>query len=123
MVFTNYGKERIALAIGSDISNNYISYFAVGSGSGTEAATNTTLQNEWTRFALTGSPDFTTARKVTFIGDLNSVQASGLILKEWAVMASGAALTGSVWQREMLNGSIVFDGTIELRIEDTIEIL
>jgi len=123
MVFTNYGKQAVAWAIGSDIPNNYISYFAVGSGSGTEAVTNVTLVNEFKRFPITGSPDFTTDRKVIFQGDLSSISASGLILKEWAMLASGTALTGSVWQREQLTGSLVFDGTLELSIENAIEVV
>jgi hypothetical protein len=121
-MFTNYGKQAVTWSLGSNLSNNYISYFNVGSGSGTALVSNTTLINEWKRFGLTGSPDFTTNRKVTFTGDLNSVQASGLILSEFGLISSGTALTGSNWTRETL-GSITFDGTNELRVEYSLEVI
>ena len=122
MTFTNYGKQAVAWAIGSNLSNNFMSCFAIGSGSGTADITNTTLVNEWTRFQQTGTPDFSTARKVTLTADLNSVSASGLLLYEFGLLASGPALTGSLWQRECV-GSVVFDGTNELKIESSFEVL
>lgn len=123
MVFTTYGRERTALALGSDISNNMISYFALGSGSGTELVTNVTLVNEFTRFGLLGSPDFTQSRKVRFVGDIGAVTSSGLILREWGMLASGPALIGSLWARQAVNGSIVFDGTLEGRFEMVVEVM
>jgi len=124
MTFTTYGRNRIALGLGSDISTNYIQYFGVGAGSGTEDVSNAALISEQQRFIQTGSPDFSEARKVLFTGDLNSVQASGLILKEFGLFnESGTAFPGSTWSRESLIGSIVSDGTIELRIESSIEVL
>lgn len=122
MVVTNYAKERVALSIGSDLSNNHISAVAVGSGSGAALPTNTTLVAETHRNLLTGSPDFTTTRKVTFTADFNSVELSGLSLSEFGFFQSGAAATGSVWWREGI-GSVVFDGSNELQIEGTIEVL
>lgn len=122
MVFTDFGKEQVAIMIGSDVSNLQQSYIAIGDGSGTEAVTNVTLVNEVSRFAITGSPDFTVNKKVSFQGDLNSVQFSGLTMIEWGMFASGGASTGSCWQREQLIGSIVGDGTIEIRIENSDEV-
>jgi len=75
MVFTNTGKQFIAYALGSDISNNLIGYVAIGSGSGTALATNSTLIAETDRNPITGSPNFTTARKVQFQADFNSDEA------------------------------------------------
>ena len=43
MPITNYGAQAVAWSIGSDISNNYIQYAAIGSGSGTFAFTQTTF--------------------------------------------------------------------------------
>lgn len=122
MVFTDYGRQALTWSLGSNITNNYIAYINVGSGSGTALVTDTELYNEFTRFPITGSPNFDTAKQVTFTGDLNSVQASGLILQEWGLLANGSSLLGSLWQRESL-GSLVFDGTNELRIESTIQII
>jgi len=121
-MITNYGAQAIIWQIGSNLPNNYIQYCAIGSGSGAVLATQTTLFNERDRNPLTGSPDFSTAKKVTFQFDFNSVEMSGTHLTEFGFLASGAALVGSIWQRESL-GSIVFDGTVELQITNSIEVL
>ena len=123
MVFTTWGREQTALLIGSDVTNKQISYYAVGTGSATEDNSNKTLNSEWTRFSMTESPDFTEGRKVTFTGDLNSVQASGLSLTEFGLFASGSASTGSCFSREQITGSVVCDGTIELKFETAIEVI
>lgn len=121
-MITNWGAQAIAYAIGSDISNNYLQYCAIGSGSGTVLASQTTLLNETDRNPLTGSPDFTTSRKVEFQFDFNSVELSGLHLTEFGFLPSGTGITGSIWQIERI-GSIVFDGTVELQILNTIQVL
>ena len=121
-MFTDYGKQAVTWALGSDISNNFIGVFAIGSGSGTALATNVTLIEERNRTLITGSPDFATAKKVEFQGDFNSVQMSGITLFEWGLLASGTANIGSTWQREGI-GSIVFDGTLELQLLSTFEII
>lgn len=122
MVFTNYGAQAIAWAIGSNLPNNYIRYIAIGSGSGVPLVTETTLLNEYDRNLITGSPNFTTPYKVTFTADFNSVELSGTKISEFGLLASGPALTGSMWQIERF-GSIAFDGTNELQIEATIHVL
>lgn len=122
-MITNYAKQAVAWSLGSNISNNFISCFAIGSGSGTALATDVTLLHETgSRAMITGSPDFTTVRKVSFQGDWNSVQMSGITLFEFGLFASGASMTGSTWQRECI-GSVVFDGSNELEILSTLEIL
>ena len=121
-MITNYGAQAIAWSIGSSIANNYISYAAIGSGSGTVLASQTTLLNETDRNPVTGSPDFTTSKKVSFQFDFNSVEMSGTHLTEFGFLASGPSLVGSMWQIERL-GSIVFDGTNELQILNTIEVI
>ena len=80
------------------------------------------------RFSLTGNPNFSESRKTTFTGDLNSVQCSGLILTEFGLFnVSGPVVSfsapGSTWSREQIIGSIVCDGTIELRFESSVEVL
>ena len=127
-MFTNYGKQAITWAIGSDISNNYISYLAIGSGSGTAVVGDTTLRGEEQRMAITGSPDFSTPRKVGFQADFNSIVMSGITLTEFGLIASGTGVVlgsaglGSIWQREAF-GSIAFDGSNELQIVTTLEVL
>lgn len=110
--------------LGSQISNAYIQTYAFGAGSQTITGNLTTLTgSEFTRIMITGSPNFTTSQVVTFTGDLNSVQASGLILKQFGLFISGAKNTGSVYDINQLNGSIVCDGTIELSFEDALQVL
>ena len=122
MPITNYGAQAVAWSIGSDISNNYIQYAAIGSGSGTFAFTQTTLLNERDRNSLTGSPDFGESRKVEFQFDFNSVEMSGTTLTEFGFLGSHPGVTGSMWQIERF-GSIVFDGTNELQLLSTIEVI
>lgn len=121
-MFTNYGAQAVAWAIGSDISNNYVQYCAIGSGSGTVAVTQTTLLREFDRNIITGSPNFTTARKVTFTADFGVSELSGTQISEIGFLASGASLVGSMWHIERF-GSIAFDGTNELQAELTIHVL
>jgi len=122
MPITNAGAQFVAFAIGSDVSNNFIQYCAIGSGSGTFAATQSTLLNETDKNVQTGSPDFDIARKVGFQFDFNSVEMSGLHFTEFGFTPSGPSLVGSQWQIERI-GSIVFDGTNELQVTDIIEVI
>ena len=123
MVFTNYGTQALAWQLGSNLTNNYISYFAIGSGSGTALVTNVTLANETgTRVAITGSPDFTAARIVTFVGDYAANQISGLQLTEFGLFHSGAVLEGSTWLRESFT-AVSFDGSVELSLSAAIQLL
>ena len=120
MVFTNTGVQQTIWRIGSNIGS-FIEFFAIGIGSGTALVTNVTLVNEsGARASITGSPNFTEARKVTFQGDFNSVRMSGMQLTEFGLFSSGASNVGSIWLRESFP-SITFDGTNELQISASIE--
>lgn len=122
MTFTNFGKQALTWSLGSEMTNNYISYVGIGSGSGTAGVSDVTLLHEVSRTIITGSPDFTTAKKVEFQADFNAIQMSGIHLTEFGLLASGPSHIGSVWQRESF-GSIVFDGTQELQLISTLEVL
>lgn len=123
MTVTNFGAQAAIWQIGSNLTNNYIQYYAIGIGSGLVDVSNVALITETgTRAAITGSPNFTTARKVSFQGDYNSVQMSGIQLTEFGLFASGASAVGSIWFREGF-GQITFDGTNEIQIVSTINIL
>ncbi|MCH7534134.1 MAG: hypothetical protein IH948_00010 [Bacteroidetes bacterium] len=122
MVFLDYGRQALAWALGSDITNNHIQMFAIGSGSGTALTADVILIGEKDRTLITGSPNFDTARKVEFQGDFNSVQMSGITLFEFGLVASGVSDVGSLWQREGF-GSIVFDGTLELQLISNLEVI
>ena len=120
-MITNWAKQQMGLVLaGSLTSNNYPSYFIIGSGSGTALATQTSLIEPTDRQAVT-SINGSTAYKIKWTGDWNSVEMSGLAFKEFGVIVSGAGVTGSVWSRTGLP-SISFDGTNELRIEENWEV-
>jgi len=113
MVVSNYLKQITAYGLKDDIT-----YITIGSGSGTVANTDTTLNHEMDRQSITAAYSGTLYR-VKFQGDWNSMEMSGLTLKEWGLIGSYTALTGSVYTHTVLP-SISFDGTNELRIEETI---
>lgn len=121
--FTNFGAQAAIWRIGSPLNDLWIHQVGVGSGSGTSSVTNVVLLSETDRNTITGSPDFSTVRKVGFQGDFNSVEMSGTHLTEFGLFTTGlAAETGSTWLREAF-GSIVFDGTNELQIVVNLEAL
>ena len=121
MVIVNWAKQQIGLTLaGSLTSNNYPTYFMIGSGSGTALVTQTTLIQPTDRQAVT-SINGSTIYKVKWTGDWNSAEISGLSFKEFGIIISGATTTGSIWSRTGLP-AITFDGTNELRIEENWEV-
>ena len=124
MVVTNFAKQIIAYMLGSGISSQQIGYFGFGTTSGTISASSTTLTgSEFNRIAITGSPNFATNQVVSFQADLNSVTASGLILRQFGLFSTAGSNTGSVYDINQLNGSVVCDGTIELQFVSSIQII
>jgi hypothetical protein len=115
----DYAKKQTALFLAGS-QNNYPTYFMIGSGSGTALASQTTLATAIDRQLLT-SATLPTEYKITYTGDWTSMEASGITLKEFGLCLSGATTTGSLWSRTTTN-SLVFDGSNELRIEETWEI-
>lgn len=124
MVFTDAGKALVTFGLGSDV-NLFIAALGIGSGSGTVVATQSTLIAPRDRNTFTGSPNFDTAQKVTFQTDFNSVEMSGTTLTEFGLSettGSSTAFPGSMWQIERF-GSIVFDGTNELQVLSTLNVI
>ena len=121
MPFTNEGAQFVAFRIGSAVPS-FIGAMEVGSGSGTAIVGNTTLVAGSIKKIITGSPDFSEARKAGFQVDFNSVEMSGLELTEFGLFISGPLNIGSVWLREAF-GSVIFDGTNELQVNATIEVI
>ena len=121
-MITNWAKSRMSLYLTGSHTTIPL-YFMIGSGSGTVVATQTTLITPWDRQAIT-SVDGSTAYKVKWIGDWNSVEVSGTTnsLREWGMCISGAGTTGSMWSRTTMPSAITFDGTTELRIQETWEV-
>lgn len=119
MVVLNYAKNEVGLILGGSASI-VPTYFLIGSGSGTVTASQTELIAPTDR-QLNTQVTFPATQKITWQGDWNSVEMSGTNLREFGVIPSGAALTGSIWSRIGFN-AITFDGTNELRIEETWEV-
>ena len=119
MVLLNWAKRETALFLAGSQSN-FPTYFMIGSGSGTTAITQTALIHAYDRQAVT-STNGSTLYKIKWQGDWNTVEISGLSLTEFGILPSGAGTTGSMWSRSSLPG-VTFDGTNELRIEETWEV-
>ena len=112
-MMTAYGKEMIAVRIGSNIS--IPAYIGVGAGSASVNATRSGLITEFTRAVFTnGSINFATPQYISFQTDLSSTTMSGCALKEFGtfVLSSG----GNAWQVEGFP-TTTFDGTQELTCE------
>ena len=118
MVITNFGKERAAVRLGSNVS--FPTHFAIGIGSTTAAGSNIALGSEVDRQIFT-SFDATTAQKIAYQGDWNSNEMSGIQLAEIGIVTSGATEVGSIWSRTAFT-PLTFDGTNELQIEETWEV-
>lgn len=118
-MITNFLRQQATLVIG-----NQIQYLSVGTGSQTLDPGMTTLTgSEYMRVLITGSPNFTTAQSVTFSADINSTQASGLVLTQFGVFSGATINVGSAYTINQLNGSLVCDGTIELSFESSVRVI
>jgi len=115
----NWAKREVALFLAGS-HTTIPTYFMIGSGSGTAAATQTALLGAFDRQEVTAT-NGSTLYKVKWTGDWNSVELSGTILREFGVTESGIGTTGSMWSRTALPG-VTFDGTNELRVEETWEV-
>ena len=119
MVVTNYGRNRTILLLGGSIAAN-LDDFIIGTGSSIVLVADTALVTSIDRQSFT-SVTYPTSQKILMQGDWNSVEMSGIQLTEFAVLTSGTGLTGSIWSRTGIP-SLTFDGSNELRIEETWEI-
>ncbi len=125
-MITNWGKQRLALFLAGSTTIPP-GYMMIGSGSGTVIGTQVELIYPADRQAITlanGSVSY----KSKWTGDWNSVELSGLDpvsgfqFTEWGMCINKAGVTGSMWSRTAMPNAIIFDGTTELRIEETWEV-
>ena len=109
---TTNGLYVAAAAMGGSVA--YPTYIAVGTSGLAFASGNTTLGSEVDRNII-DTQDFTTAEQVTLIANWSPTDISGCIMKEVGVFNSGAG--GAMSSRNVLTGSLVFDGEQELQVQ------
>ena len=95
---------------GSSLPNS----IAIGNSGLAFASGNTTLGSETDRNLITDS-DLASSNQVTFITNFTPTELSGLSLKEFGTFTSGNVML----DRQVLVGSLVFDGEQELQIQET----
>lgn len=119
MVFTNYGRSGATLMMAGSV--NVPQFIAIGSGSGANLAALGSLIAEvlGSRVGFT-TRDISALQQTIFTFDLNSVQMSGVFLKEFGVGGSILKGVNDLWVREGFP-SITFDGTNELQVEVTFQ--
>ena len=59
--------------------------------------------------------DLTVTNQVTLISNFSAVEVSGTVLREFGTFTSG----GEMLDRQVLTGSLVFDGEQELQVQET----
>ena len=87
---------------------------AIGTSGLTFASGQTTLGSEVDR-NLINDADLTTSQQVTLISNFTPTEISGLSIREFGTFTSG----GTMLDRQVLNGSIIFDGEQELQVQET----
>lgn len=110
------GIETIAGAMGG--SGAIPTHMAIGTGSDTITAGDTTLLTESDRNALT-SIDTSVAKDVTYVADYGSVEISGTALTEFGLFNASGTDTGSMFFREVVTAD-TFEGDRELQIQATL---
>ena len=111
---TTRGLYVCAAAMGGSAA--YPTYTAIGMGSTAFTSGDTALVEEFDRNII-DTYDFTTAEQITYISNWSPTEISGCILAEVGVMNSG--LGGAMSSRNVLAGSLNFDGESELQIQQT----
>ena len=97
-------------------SQAYPTHIAVGQSGLAFASGQTSLGDETDRNQI-DTKSFLTNEEVTLIANWSPTDISGTILREVGVFNSGTG--GSMSSRNVLNGSLVFDGEQELQVQQT----
>ena len=108
------GLSVCAAALGGSYVGNH--YVAVGISGLVFASGNTTLGSEFDRNQI-DTNDFTTPEEITMFANWSPGDISGCIMKEFGAFTLGSGMIN----REVLTGSLVFDGEQELQIQNTIK--
>jgi len=112
-MFLNEGKKNVAFLIGGSITS-IPTAFLIGTGSGITTLTQSGLITVYDKQDFT-SIDNTTMYKIKYTGDWNSVEMSGIQLREFGIACSGSGINLNTWSRTNLP-AVTFDGTNELRV-------
>lgn len=119
MVVTIFASSGMALFFAD--SGTTPSFLAIGNGSGTSIGTAGSLVSEsGTRQTYT-TREIGTQKKCTWTWDYNTVQMSGIGLKEFGQFSRSGTSIDTPWIREAFS-NIAFNGTNELQVQVTLEI-
>ena len=114
MGITTGGLSVCASALAGSYGTSF-HYIAVGAGSTAFASGNTALVSEFDRNQI-NTNDLSSTEQVTLIANWSPNDVSGLNMKEFGAVTAGSSFIN----REVLTGSLVFDGEQELQIQQTI---
>ena len=117
-MINNYTKNQATLLLGGSITTIPTS-MAFGTGSSTVLVTDSTLSAGSFALVFT-SKTYPAFNKITFQADANSVQMSGLQLREFGII-SGLNALGSIYDRTVIP-ALTFDGTNEIQVQTTWEV-
>ncbi len=114
MGITTAGLSVCAAALGGSYTSNH--YIAVGKSGVTFASGNTALGSEFDRNQV-DTNDLSTVEQLTMIANWSPNDISGLNMKEFGTFTQAGS---QMLNREILTGSLVFDGEQELQVQQTI---
>lgn len=116
MVWTTVGKEFSTFILGGSMTaiNSGSWWIAIGTGSKTISSTVSGLVTEADRNQITGSVDTSTAQRLTWTVDYNSIEMSGIQLTEFGLFHVSSG--NKSWIQEGF-AAVSFDGTEELQTE------
>jgi hypothetical protein len=92
------------------------SFTAIGIGSTAFSSSQTALVSEYDRNGIT-NVDLSTASEITIISDFTAIEMSGLSLREFGTFTLGSTMLN----REVVVGSVVFNGDQSLQIQQTFQ--
>jgi len=113
MGITTIGLSVCAAALAGSYDVNH--YIGVGQDSTAYTSGDTVLADEFDRNKI-DTNDLSTNEQVTFFANWAPHDISGCILKEFGVFTVGSVMLN----REIMTGSLVFDGEQELQIQQTV---
>jgi len=117
MAITTDGRESIAVVLGA--SGTTPTHFAIGSGDTAFNITDTALAKEYDRNEIT-TTDLSVGQNTTFIANFSSTEISGTVFREFGMLNNAAG--GNLYHREVLIGSLSFEGDRELQLQTTYKV-